>query len=190
MCGLTYGPEYPDTFCTCGFELVAEQGSPAAEVKQLPAAASVDRPPPGTPCLVLYGPDRQPLRYFPLQRDSTVVGRVDAVEAAFPEIDLAEWLDAATARRVSRKHVMILRSRQDGSFSLRPLPGNTGTQLESDMVAALQDYPLQPGNRLILGGAARLKFEITCSGRILLLCVFHAFLPTDPIVPAGSRSRT
>lgn len=161
MCGQAYGPEYPDTFCTCGFELVAEAAGAASSVGVDTAAGSAtDRPPAGTPCLVLYGPDKQPLHWFPLDRDSTVVGRQDAVAGDFPEIDLSEWLDAAIARRVSRKHIMILRSRQSGSFLLRPVPGNTGTQLENDMVASPQDYPLLPGNRIILGGAVRLKLEI------------------------------
>jgi hypothetical protein len=29
------------------------------------------------------------------------------------------------------------------------------------MIPAEQDYALQPGNRMILGGAVRLKFEVT-----------------------------
>jgi hypothetical protein len=89
-----------------------------------------------------------------------MIGRQDAVEASFPEIDVTEFLDEATARRVSRQHAMILHSRINDSFSLRPLAGNTGTQLETDMLAAQQDYPLKPGQRIILGGAVRFKFEI------------------------------
>jgi len=88
-----------------------------------------------------------------------MVGRQDPVEGVFPDIDLAACLDPATARRVSREHVAIVHSRHDGSFLLRPMPGNTGTQLETDMVAAGQDYVLTPGSRIILGGAVRLKFE-------------------------------
>ena len=42
----------------------------------------------------------------------------------------------------------------------RPLAGNTGTQIEADMVPPLADYPLHPGTRLVLGGSVRFRFEI------------------------------
>jgi hypothetical protein len=121
---------------------------------------SAERPGDGTRCLVLYGPDKKPLRYFPLVKDVTMIGRQDAVRGHFPDIDLSEWLDETTARKVSRKHAILLHSRQSDAFSLRPLAGNTGTQIESDMVEALQDYPLTSGTRLVLGGAVRFKFEV------------------------------
>lgn len=152
MCGHTYGPEYADTFCACGFELVAKPTAASKSPVADPAAG---------PCLVLYGSQREVLQRFPLVREVTVIGRQDPVEAVFPEIDLAACLEPAMARRVSRQHVAIVHSRQDGSYALRPLPGNTGTQLEAEMLAAGQDYPLQPGSRIILGGAVRLKFELS-----------------------------
>jgi hypothetical protein len=62
---------------------------------------------------------------------------------------------------VSREHALVLRARSTGAFSLRPLAGNSGTQVEADMVPAEQDYPLAPGTRLILGGEVRFKFEVT-----------------------------
>ena len=160
MCGKVYGPEYADTFCLCGFELVGNAPPAAAEAPAMSATVP-DRPMPGSHCLVLYGQDRQPLRYFVLTKDVTMIGRQDAVDASFPEIDVAEWLDEAIARRVSRQHALVLHSRINDRFSLRPLLGNTGTQLETDMLAAQQDYPLKPGQRIILGGAVRFKFEIT-----------------------------
>ena len=52
------------------------------------------------------------------------------------------------------------RSRATSTFALRPLLGNTGTQLETQMLQPTQDYPLRPGHRIILGGVIRLKFEI------------------------------
>ena len=161
MCGKVYGADYKDTFCLCGFELVGNPPPAApAEVPDMSATVQ-DKPLPGSPCLVLYSPDKQPLRYFVLTKDVTLIGRQDAVEASFPEIDLAEFLDEATARRVSRQHALILHARINDSFSLRPLAGNTGTQLETDMLVAQQDYPLKPGQRIILGGVVRFKFEIT-----------------------------
>jgi hypothetical protein len=122
--------------------------------------AAPERPPMGTRCLVLYGADRKPLQYFPVSRDVTLIGREDPLRGVFPHINLADWLDEAGARKVSRKHALVLHRREGDHFILRPLAGNTGTQVEQDMVEALKDYPLTPGTRLILGGTARFKFEV------------------------------
>ena len=108
-----------------------------------------------------WPPNRQALHYFALAKDATLVGRLDAAKGNFPDIDLDEWLDAASARRISRQHALVLRSRATGSVTIRPLEGNTGTQIETEMVLPMNDYPLMPGQRLILGGVARFKFEIT-----------------------------
>lgn len=156
-CGKRYGPDYHDSFCTCGVELSGGRAR-AAQVAQ---RAQVDRPPPGTRCLVLYGQDRMPMRYFPLTKDVTLIGRLDAVQGSFPDIDVDAFVDAATARKVSRRHVLVLHSRADDTFRLRPLGGNTGTQIETDMVLPLVDYPLTPGTRFVLGGGVRFKLEIS-----------------------------
>ncbi len=153
-CGQVFGADYADSFCTCGVELV-EVAQAAPEPVPGPP-----RPTPGTPCLILYGPDRQPVHYFPLDRDAVLIGRLDAVEGVFPDIDVTQWLDESLARKVSRKHALVLRSRAYQRFVVRPLAGNTGTQIEADMVLPLHDYPLEPGRRLILGGAVRLKFDL------------------------------
>jgi hypothetical protein len=186
-CGTVYDAEYKDAFCICGTELLTElpfgvAAAPAAAptatvplpdvplpdvplpdvpLPDVPLRPPPERPPAGTTCLVLYGPDREPIHYFPLTKDVTVIGRLDAAGGNFPDIDLDEWLDAPTARRISRQHALVLRSRATGGYSLRPLSGNTGTQVETEMVLPMHDYPLAPGRRLILGGVARLKFEIT-----------------------------
>jgi hypothetical protein len=161
-CGKTYGPEYADVFCTCGIELeFSNQAAALAATAVLsPEHAAPERPPDGTRCLVLYGPDRKPLSYFPLTKDVTVLGRQDAAAGHFPDIDLSSWLEEASARKVSRAHALVLHSRQNDSFALRPLAGNTGTQIEFEMVRPQEDYPLRPGTRLVLGGVARFKFEI------------------------------
>ena len=159
-CGQVYGPEFTDPFCTCGVELVEAAALATTEpsgASGIPTSAS--RPGPGVSCLVLYGPDKQPAQYFSLTKDAVLIGRLDAVAGVFPEIDVTQWLDPALARKVSRQHALILRSRSGGGFTIRPLAGNTGTQIEADMVLPLQDYPLKPGMRLILGGAVRFKFE-------------------------------
>jgi hypothetical protein len=164
-CGIVYGGEYTDAFCICGTELALvpaaspapATAAPAPPIPQAPPAL----PPAGTPCLVMYGPDRRPVHYFALDKDAMLIGRLDAAKSNFPDIDLDEWLDAASARKLSRQHALILRSRATGSVSLRPLEGNTGTQIETEMVLPMNDYPLIPGQRVILGGVARFKFEIT-----------------------------
>jgi hypothetical protein len=153
-CGKQYGSDFRDSFCTCGVELMS--GEPV-----LASPAIVQRPPPGTRCLVLYGPDRNAVRYFPLTKDVTLIGRLDAVQGSFPDIDIDACVDPATARKVSRRHALVLHSRADDSFRLRPLGGNTGTQIETDMVPPLADYPLMPGTRFVLGGGVRFKLEIT-----------------------------
>ena len=133
----------------------------AAEDANAPAVkARGVKPSPGTPCLVLYGPDKTPLQYFALTKDAMLIGRLDAVAGNFPDIDLDEWFDRPTIRRISRQHALILRTRATSTFVLRPLVGNTGTQLETQMASPQQDYPLRPGHRIILGGVIRLKFEI------------------------------
>jgi hypothetical protein len=152
-CGRQYGADYRDSFCTCGVELSPK---PPARTPPLP-----ERPQAGTRCLVLYGADRMPLRFFPLTKDVTLIGRLDPVQGSFPDIDIDACVDASTARKVSRRHVLVLHSRADDTFHLRPLGGNTGTQIESDMVEPLVDYPLTPGMRFVLGGGVRFKLEIT-----------------------------
>jgi hypothetical protein len=176
-CARVYGPEHIDPYCACGIELVrqtnVEELPMAPILDDLPMAPILDdepdgaevklravKPASGTPCLVLYGPDRQPLQYFPLTKDAMLIGRLDAVSGIFPDIDLDAWFDRATIRKISRQHALILRTRASASFALRPLLGNTGTQLEMQMVQAMQDCPLRPGHRIILGGVIRLKFEI------------------------------
>jgi FHA domain-containing protein len=158
-CGKVYGLDYADTFCVCGVEL-----SPASAGRVVLSPTIVvprPRPPAGTPCLVLIGEDKQPVQYFPIDKDVTAVGRAEPLHGHFPDVDVSAWLEPETARKVSRRHALVLRQRQDNSFLLRPLAGNTGTQINQDMVAAMHDYPLLPGTRLILGGAVRLRFEVT-----------------------------
>ena len=158
-CGTVYGVEYSDAFCICGAELSSTLPS-TAPTQPSGSTATLERPPAGAHCLVLFGADRQPLHYFGLAKDAILIGRLDAATGNFPDIDLDEWLDAALARKISRQHALVLHSRVTGGYSLRPLAGNTGTQIETEMVMPLVDYPLAPGHHLILGGVARFKFEI------------------------------
>ena len=111
-CGKQYASAYTDAFCECGTELVSAAAG---------TSGSPQRPPAGTRCLVLYGPERQPLHYFPITKDVTLIGRLDPVEGVFPDIDLGETLDASTARRVSRRHGLLLHSRASDAYAFRPL---------------------------------------------------------------------
>ncbi len=150
-CGRILEANYTDAFCECGAELYVEP----IETRPLPV-----KPPPGTPVLVLVGSNKVPIQYFPLNKEAMLIGRTDPVAGVFPEIDLQAWVDSTALRKISRQHALILHTRAGNRFTLRPLPGNTGTQLEQDMVMPNQDYPLQPGNRFVLGGSVRFRFEI------------------------------
>jgi hypothetical protein len=182
-CGRLYEAGHADTYCVCGGELRAVEAgeTPALEPVGTPLAESVPalelpleplpgdlapptgttlRPPAGTACLVVYSAERLPVYYQPLDQDVTRIGRTDAVRGDFVELDVGRLFDETTARKVSRKHALVLRSRQTQSYALRPLARNTGTQIEGERAVELQDYPLTDGTRILLGGTVRLKFEV------------------------------
>lgn len=133
---------------------VPELGSGAFGVPPGPV-----RPPAGTDCLVVYSEQKTPIHYCPVDKDVTVIGRSDPVRGDFPDLDLGELFDQRTARKISRKHALVLRLRDSQSYLIRPLGGNTGTQIEREMAEPLRDYPLTIGTRMVLGGTVRLKFE-------------------------------
>jgi hypothetical protein len=93
-----------------------------------------------------------------LDRDVTRIGRDDPVRGDFVDLDISRLFDAETARKVSRKHCVVLRSRETQTFVLRPLAKNTGTQVGNDLIAELTDHPLTDGTRIVLGGAVRMRF--------------------------------
>jgi hypothetical protein len=164
-CSERYDDSYRDSFCTCGAALVADEptADEAPDVDLKPAGpAKLDLVPvtplAGVARLVIYSAERQPIHTFALDRDVTRVGRDDAVRGDFVDLDVGRLFDAATARKVSRKHCLVLRSRETQSFVLRPLAGNTGTQVGGELAAELSDYPLSDGTRIVLGGAVRMKF--------------------------------
>jgi hypothetical protein len=189
LCHTIYGPEYDDEFCRCGGELLATSDLPVEpEVSHsLPAGSNeiapqrrettghvslpesvpgtaTDstepiRPPAGTDCLVVYSEQKKPIHYCAIDKDVTVIGRRDEVRGDFPDLDLGKFFEQATARKISRKHALVLRLRDSRTYLFRPLGGNTGTQIEREMAEPLHDYPLTVGMRMVLGGAVRLKFE-------------------------------
>ena len=92
-------------------------------------------------------------------KDVVLIGRQDAVRGDFPDLDLNAMLDESLSRKVSRRHAEVLRARDTQTYRLRPLPGNTGTQLGKELASAGQDYPLADGTPIVLGGAVWMKFE-------------------------------
>ncbi len=175
-CGQTFDAGYRDEFCPCGTELQPRTASaamsvpastglppiPAPPAPSPPAApAGTTRPPAGTVCLVVYSDTkpRQPVRYVPVAKDVLLIGREDAIRGDFPDLDLGSLLDESLAKKVSRRHAEVLRARDSQTFTLRPLPGNTGTQVGKELAAPGQDYPLIDGTPIVLGGVVWLKFE-------------------------------
>jgi hypothetical protein len=161
VCSARYADDYRDSFCVCGAALVAEQAE-LPDVDLIPVGPAkldlIPVGPPGVARLVVYSAERQPIHSFVLDRDVTRVGRDDPVRGDFVELDVGRLFDEATARKVSRKHCLVLRSRETQAFVLRPLAGNTGTQVGDELAEELTDYLLADGTRIVLGGAVRLKF--------------------------------
>jgi hypothetical protein len=170
-CGRRYNADYFDIFCTCGSTLQADPAEPldlpleniaSGLPETLPFDPSLSHEPAPLamtgPRLVLYSSDLEPVYTLALDRDVTRIGRNDPIRGDFVDLDVSRFVDGETARKVSRKHAVILRSRETGTFTLRPLARSTGTQIESALAAELQDHPLTDGMRIILGGVVRLKF--------------------------------
>ena len=175
-CGQTFDAGYQDEFCPCGAELQpravsATTSSPAATAlppipsppASLPpmAPAGSARPSVGTVCLVVYSDTkpRQPVRYVPVAKDVLLIGREDAIRGDFPDLDLGSLLDESLAKKVSRRHAEVLRARDSQTYTLRPLPGNTGTQVGKELALPGQDYLLTDGTPIVLGGVVWMKFE-------------------------------
>jgi hypothetical protein len=159
VCGKRYAASYADSFCLCGTALVGDQGP---DIDLEPAQVPVDLPLESTqlsgPRLVIYSAQREPIHTLSLDRDVTRIGRTDPVRGDFVELDVSRLFDADTARKVSRKHCLVLRSRETQTYTLRPLARNTGTQVGNELAAELTDYPLTDGTRIVLGGVVRMKF--------------------------------
>jgi hypothetical protein len=173
-CGQKFGADYQDEFCRCGTELQASSTSnltstPQTSPPPIPSASvtptestGVSRPPVGTVCLVIYSDakPRQPVRYVPILKDVLSIGREDAVRGDFPDLDLSAVLDESQTKKVSRRHAEVLRARDSQTYRLRPLPGNTGTQIGKELATPGQEYPLADGTPIVLGGVVWMKFEI------------------------------
>jgi hypothetical protein len=166
-CGKRYDDSYADCFCTCGAALEADQPQPDIDLRPARAPVDLSLEPalepaePGGPRLVVYSAERQPIHTLLLDRDVTRIGRDDPIRGDFVELDVSRFFDAEVARKVSRKHCLVLRSRETQTYVLRPLARNTGTQLGNELVAELTDYPLSDGARIVLGGVVRLKFVMS-----------------------------
>lgn len=167
-CRNVFDATYADSFCTCGTELPSIGGSSPGlssatdgeHVLRPALAPGLLRPPAGTVCLTVFSEEREPIHYHVIDTDVTIVGRSDPLRGDFPDLDLGTMFDDSVAKRVSRKHALVIRSRETRQYVLRPLAKNTGTQIERELTSDLTDYPLTNGTRLVLGGAVRLKFEV------------------------------
>ncbi len=163
VCHKRYDDTYADSFCTCGTALAADVPpdidlQPARAPAELPLEPASEPEAAGAARLVVYSADRQPIHTLVLDRDVTRVGRNDPVRGDFVELDVSRLFDAETARKVSRKHCLVLRSRETQTYVLRPLAHNTGTQVGNELAEELTDYPLTDGTRIVLGGVVRMKF--------------------------------
>jgi len=87
------------------------------------------------------------------------IGREDAVRGDFPDLDLGSFLDESLVKKISRRHAEVLHARDSRTYILRPLPGNTGTQVGKELASPGQDYPLTDGTPIVLGGVVWIKFE-------------------------------
>jgi hypothetical protein len=164
VCDERYDDTYADSFCVCGTALEPDAAE-APDIDLQPARAPVDlplepaqEPAAGVARLVVYSAERQPIHTLLLDRDVTRIGRTDPIRGDFVELDVSKLFDAETARKVSRKHCLVLRSRETQTYVLRPLASNTGTQMGTELAAELTDYPLGDGTRIVLGGVVRIKF--------------------------------
>jgi hypothetical protein len=172
-CRRHFDSDYADSFCICGtalvpdLELELEQAPPPPALLEAPdtedRAEVAIALPAGVARLIVYSAELQPIHTLPLDRDVTRIGRDDPVRGDFVDLDVGRLFDAATARKVSRKHALILRSRETGTYLLRPLARNTGTQVGNELARDLVDYPLADGTRIVLGGVVRLKFHLRAS---------------------------
>jgi hypothetical protein len=148
----------------CGTSVAAlssEELPPIIDLEPVAPPESVARPEPvaGAARLIVYSTDLKPIHTLVLDRDVTRIGRNDPLRGDFVELDVGALFDAETARKVSRKHCVILRSRETSTYVLRPLAGNTSTQVGNGLATELMDYPLGDGTRIVLGGVVRIKFE-------------------------------
>jgi FHA domain len=175
-CGQVFGADYQDEYCPCGSELqprtastgtstpvpITDPPTPSPPTSSPPSApVGSTRPPVGTICLVVYSDTkpRLPIKYVPIAKDVLSIGREDALRGDFPDLDLGSFLDSALSKKVSRRHAEVLRARDSQTFTLRPLPGNTGTQIGKELATPGQDYPLTDGTPIVLGGVVWMKFE-------------------------------
>lgn len=167
-CGANIAEDYDDEFCVCGAQLPPEDvrraasqtsGEPVAPATLNPVPQGAIRPPKGTFFLTLFSSEKQPIAYFPIKGDFTLVGRSDPIRGDFPDADISQYFEPNVSKKVSRRHLLIIRARDSQRFFVRALAKSTGTQVESALLEELQDYPITPGTRMVLGGTVRLKFE-------------------------------
>jgi hypothetical protein len=98
----------------------------------------------------------------PVVNDITLIGREDPQRDVFPDLDLGKLERlGVSATRVSREHLRLLRLGH--RFYLYIYPGTTGTQVNKNVIDESRyskKFEVQIGDRIILGGKARLKLTV------------------------------
>lgn len=144
---------------------------PPAPVAAAPARAAAREPtlvprtaaPSGKAIIEVYH-DTEPrvVHRHVVVNDVTVVGREDPQRDVFPDLDLGKLEKlGVSARSVSREHLRVLR--QGGQYYLFIYRGSTGTQVNKSLIeeaSYAKRLPLNVGDRIILGGKARLKLTV------------------------------
>ena len=86
-------------------------------------------------------------------RESMLIGRSDAEQQVFPEIDLVPF--NAFAHGVSRRHALI--EIQDSRLFIKDLGSTNGTHLNGVQLKAHEPYRLRHGDQIMLG---QLKLQV------------------------------
>ena len=101
--------------------------------------------------------DPRVVAYLRLTGEMVSLGREDAKEGVFPDIDLKPLESlGVSARHVSRLHCTLLQG-PTGTVTLVAGPKTSGTQVNRTQVEDGTQHPLVVGDRLVLGGHVRLK---------------------------------
>jgi pSer/pThr/pTyr-binding forkhead associated (FHA) protein len=87
-----------------------------------------------------------------LEAPVNLIGRKSEAQAIFPEISLP--YDEA----VSHRHA-LLQLNDRGTLLLRDIGASNGTQLNGKEIVAMQDYPIQDGDQILLGHWSRISVK-------------------------------
>lgn len=170
--------QYDDIEAQPPEEEAEETPLPEAEPEGLEAAATaatavkatdVAPPPPAAApasghaiLQVFHDTESRVVHTHPVVNDVTLIGREDPQRDVFPDVDLTTLAHlGVSATHASRQHLRLLR--QGNEYYLFIYRGTTGTQVNKDLIDSSRygkRFPVQVGDRIILGSKVRLK--LTC----------------------------